>query len=137
MSISQRKHVRLTLDIPVDRVTDAGERIGIMLYQISIGGCFIEWDETILKNDELRLEMQLPNGNWIPLRGRAIYLVKDDGIGVLFEDITKFEQELIAEVMSKSLASEGIPMRFDPFSPPKRYAEQEPAQTEPGPADQK
>jgi hypothetical protein len=121
MSINQRKHIRLTLDIPVYRFTEAGDKIGIMIYQISIGGCFIEWDESIGKNDEFRMEIQLPNKNWLPLQCRAIYLVRGDGIGVQFEDITQFEQELLAQIMSISLAKEGIPVAFDPFSKPKKF----------------
>lgn len=121
MSINNRKYVRLTLDIPAFRITESGEKVATMLYQISIGGCFIEWDENIEKEKEFRLEIMLPNKNWLPLQCQALYFVKDDGIGIKFQNITQFEQELIAQIMSESLTEHGIPVKIDPFSPPTFY----------------
>ncbi len=121
MSINQRRHIRLTIDIPVFRYTKTGEKIKLMIYQISIGGCFIEWEESIEKNDEFRIEIQLPNKNWLPLYCRALYRKEGDGIGVEFVDITKFEQELIVQIMLKNLADDGIPLNIDPFSQPKTF----------------
>jgi len=81
----------------------------------------MEWDETIAERDEFRLEIQLPNKNWLPLYGKALYVIEGDSIGIQFQNITQFEQELIAKVMSENLAEEGIPMKVDPFSHPKAF----------------
>ncbi len=121
MSINKRRHIRLTLNIPAFRIAETGEKVGIMVYQISIGGCFIEWDENFEKDQEFRLEIRLPNQNWLPLQCQALYFAKSDGIGIKFLNITQFEQELIAQIMSESLAEEGIPLKVDPFSAPKLY----------------
>lgn len=130
MSISQRKHIRLTLDIPAFRYSRTGEKIALLIYQISIGGCFAEWDETIGPNEEFRLEIRLPNKNWLPLHCKALYFVKGDGIGIQFQGITKFEQELIAQVMSKNLAAEGISIKIDPFARPKTFIGTQPINTD-------
>ncbi|NNE66351.1 MAG: PilZ domain-containing protein [Pyrinomonadaceae bacterium] len=121
MSISERKHIRLTLDIPAVRHTKEGERLAFVLYQISIGGCLIEWDEGIEEQEEFRMEIQLPDGNWLPLSCKALYRFQDDGIGVQFLDITPFEQELIVKIMSSNLEQEGIPLEVDPFDKPKTF----------------
>ncbi len=121
MPINQRRHIRLTLDIPAFRFSKAGEKISTLMYQISIGGCLIEWDEGFKKDEIFRLEIQLPNKNWLPLQCKVLYLVKEDGIGAQFQDISQFEQELIVQVMSETLAEEGIPMKVDPFSQPKFF----------------
>ena len=121
MSISQRKHIRLTLDIPAVRHTGEGEAISTVLYQISIGGCLIEWDESIEEQEEFRMEVQLPDKNWLPLTCKALYRFPDDGIGIQFQDISEFEQELIVSIMSNNLEQEGIPMEVDPFSQPKTF----------------
>lgn len=119
MSAEQRKHVRLTLDIPAFRYTEIGEKVEMMVYQISIGGCLIEWDENIKIDDEFRLEIQLPNKNWLPLHCDVLYLIKGDGIGLQFQEITMFEQELIADIMSKTLEESGVSSTIDPFAQPK------------------
>jgi len=132
MSISQRKHKRLTLDIPAVRHTDDGERLTTLLYQISIGGCLIEWDESIEEQQEFRMEVQLPDDNWLPLRCKALYGFPNDGIGIQFQDITQFEQELIVKIMSKGLEEEGIPMDMDPYAQTKTFAGGETEQNEVG-----
>jgi c-di-GMP-binding flagellar brake protein YcgR len=121
MSISQRKHLRLTLDIPAVRHSQDGEKISTVLYQISIGGCLIEWDESIGEKEEFRMEVQLPDKNWLPLECKALYQFPDDGVGIQFQDISEFEQELIASIMSNSLEKEGIPLEQSPFDQPKTF----------------
>ena len=121
MSISQRKHIRLTLDIPAVRFTENGERINTLLYQISVGGCLIEWDESVEEEQEFRMEIQLPDHNWLPLSCKALYRFQDDGIGIQFVEITEFEQQLVASVMSNNLEQEGIPCEVDLLSKPKQY----------------
>ena len=126
MSISQRQHVRFSLDIPVWVVNKLGERQRSELQQISIGGCFIGWDENIYVGDEFRMEIELANGNFVPLTCKALYRFDHTGIGVKFADITRFEQELIAGVIAAHLEAEGVPLQVDPFHIPPEFAGQEP-----------
>lgn len=118
MSINQRKHIRFSLDIPAILVTKHGERQETLLQQISIGGCFTEWEENIYAGDEFRLEIELPNKNRLPLACKAIYRFEDTGIGVSFLDITLFEQELISKIIANKLQMEGLPTVIDPFKEP-------------------
>lgn len=132
MSISQRKHIRLTLDIPAVRFADDGEKIATVLYQISIGGCLIEWDESITEQEEFRMEVQLPDKNWLPLNCKALYRFPDDGIGIQFQDITEFEQELVVKIMSNNLEMDGIPLGVNPFAQPKTFISTETTTSELG-----
>lgn len=124
MTDHQRQHIRFSLDIPAVRYTKFGEKIETLLHQISIGGCLAEWDENVYTGDEFRLEIQLPNKNWLPLKCKALYRFENNGIGIQFMDVTRFEQELIARVISHSLEREGLPMRVDPFAQPQQFADQ-------------
>lgn len=92
-----------------------------MIQQISIGGCLIEWDENIFTGDEFRLLVQLPNKNWLPLACKAVYKFENNGVGSKFIDITRFEQDLVARVISHSLATEGLPLQVDPFQQPVKF----------------
>lgn len=124
MSISQRQHIRFSLDIPAIRYTKFGEKIETLLQQISIGGCLAEWDDGVYTGEEFRLEIQLPNRNWLPLTCKALYRFENNGIGARFIEITQFEQELIAKIISNSLAIEGLPLQVNPFSQPPKFADQ-------------
>ena len=136
MSLNQRQHVRFSLDIPAVRYTKFGEKQEILLQQISIGGCLLEWDENIFTGEVFRLEIQLPNKNWLPLTCKALYKFENNGIGAKFVDVSKFEQELIAKIISHSLTQEGLPGQVDPFAPPPKFAD-EPRKTEPSITDRR
>lgn len=96
-----------------------------MLQQISIGGCFTDWEENIYTGDEFRLEIELPNKNRLPLSCKALYRFENTGIGVKFLDITQFEQELISKIISNRLDQEGLPLQIDPFRQPSTYIDEE------------
>lgn len=121
MSINQRQHIRFSLDIPAILTTADGRRTQTLLQQISIGGCFTEWEEHIFAGDEFRLEIELPNRNRLPLRCKALYRFEDTGIGARFIDISAFEQKLISEIINHRIEQEGIPLVVDPFKAPKKY----------------
>jgi len=118
MSIEKRRFIRFSLDVPAVRFTKYGEALEIMLNQISVGGCFAEWDDNILVGDEFRLLIQLPNRNWLPLNCKVLYRFADNGIGLKFLDITQFEQELISKIISRNLETQGLPLQVDPFGTP-------------------
>jgi hypothetical protein len=119
MGIEHRRHIRFSLDIPAIRYTKYGEAIETVISQISIGGCLAEWDENVYVGDEFRLLLQLPNRNYLPLTCKALYKFADNGIGTKFVDITQFEQELLAAIISQTLEKEGLPLQIDPFALPR------------------
>ena len=119
MGIEQRRHIRFSIDIPATRFTKYGEAVETTISQISIGGCLAEWDENVYIGDEFRLLVQLPNKNYLPLMCKALYKFPDNGIGTKFIDITLFEQELLARIISHSLEMQGLPIPVDPFAQPR------------------
>lgn len=127
MSINQRQHIRFSLDIPAIIYSRFGEKQVTKLQQISIGGCFTGWEENILIGDEFRIEIELANGNYLPLLCRALYRFDHTGIGVKFIDICEFEQELISEIISNRLELEGVPLQIDPFTLPPTFVGDDPS----------
>jgi hypothetical protein len=122
MSIAQRKHTRFSLDIPALLITKFGERQETVLQQISVGGCFTDWEENIYIGDEFRLEVELPNKNRLPLKCKAVYLFEGTGVGARFIDITQFEQDLVSKIISHRLELEGLPVEINAFNPPSQIA---------------
>jgi hypothetical protein len=132
MSIEQRQHIRFSLDIPAVRYNKFGEKFDIMLQQISVGGCLTEWDENLFTGEEFRMEIELPNGNRLPLICKVIYRFEDNGVGVKFVDLTKFEQELVSKIISHRLDKEGLPVQVSAFTKPRQFeSPQEPRITGP------
>jgi hypothetical protein len=117
----QRRYIRFSLDILAFRRTERGEKIPVTVHQISLGGCLINWLDDIYTGDEFRLEIPLPKGNFLPLRCKALYKFPGKGIGAKFLDITKFEQELVAKIITDILEKEDLPASVDPFAAPPPY----------------
>ncbi len=127
MSINQRQHIRFSLDIPAFIFTKFGEKQETLLQQISIGGCFTGWEENIYIGDEFRMEIELPNKNYLPLACKALYRFDHTGIGVRFTDICQFEQELISKIIASKLDQEGVPLQVDPFTLPPSFIGDDPS----------
>lgn len=125
MSIEQRRHTRFSLEIPAVIVGKFGERQVTVLHQISIGGCFTGWEENIFAGEEFRMEIQLPNRNWLPLACKAVYRFENTGVGVKFIDITEFQQSLVSKIITEKLKAEGLPLHIDPFSQPPPVIQEE------------
>ena len=127
MSINQRQHIRFSLDIPAIICSKFGEKQETRLEQISIGGCFTGWEENIYVGDEFRMEIELPNKNYLPLQCRALYRFNHTGIGVKFIDICEFEQGLISKIIAHKLEIEGVPLVVDPFTLPPTFVGEDPS----------
>ena len=127
MSINQRQHIRFSLDIPAFIYTKFGEKQETRLQQISIGGCFTGWEENIYIGDEFRMEIELPNKNFLPLACKALYRFDHTGIGIRFTDVSQFEQELISKIIANKLDLEGVPLQIDPFTLPPTFVGDDPS----------
>ncbi|HTK37284.1 MAG TPA: PilZ domain-containing protein, partial [Pyrinomonadaceae bacterium] len=95
----------------------------VILSQISVGGCLSEWDPSLYTGEEFRLEIELPNGNRLPIRCKAIYRFENMGVGVKFLDMTKFEQSLLSQIITSQLEDEGLPSGVDVFAWPAQFSE--------------
>ena len=123
MSIENRRYVRFLLDIPAIKHRTDSQSSSTVIKQVSIGGCLTEWDDSVFPGDEFRLEVQLPNKNYLPLMCKVIYKFENLGVGVKFFDIEQFEQELLSDIITQQLEYEGLPLLVDPFTLPPRYVQ--------------
>ena len=111
MSIAQRQHIRFSLDIPATLITKYGDRQETQLQQISIGGCFTDWEENIYAGDEFRLEIELPNKNRLPLACKALYRFETSGIGVDAQIYPGSSKSVVSSIIANKLETEGLPWK--------------------------
>ncbi|NNE97821.1 MAG: hypothetical protein HKN25_02240 [Pyrinomonadaceae bacterium] len=89
-----------TLNIPAFRVNEEGERCETIVQQINIDEFLIELEENIQPDEEFRIEIQMPNKNWLPLTCRTVERPEKDSNSYEMIDLTEFEIDLIGEIMS-------------------------------------
>jgi hypothetical protein len=74
---------------------------------VSMGGCFVNTYGHVEHGEEINLKIQLPSGEWLPLRGRVASYQPGVGFGMAFSTLNDEEravlQELIATAKEREL----------------------------------
>jgi PilZ domain len=66
---------------------------------VSLGGCFVNTFGRVEPNEEVDLQIQLPSGEWLPLRGKVASYQPGVGFGISFTSLSKSETETLKELM--------------------------------------
>lgn len=67
---------------------------------VSIGGCFVNTFGRVELNEAVNLEIQLPSGDWLPLRGRVASYQPGVGFGLSFTSLSEREVAVLKALMS-------------------------------------
>src|SRR6476661_7018388 len=74
---------------------------------VSLGGCFVNTYGHVEPDEEINLQIQLPSGEWLPLRGRVASCQPGVGFGMAFLALSGKKrtvlQELIATAKEREL----------------------------------
>ena len=65
------------------------------LEDISLGGCFVNSSGRVELNEVISLEVRLPTGEWLPLRGEVTSCQPGIGFGLLFSFLTEDEEDAL------------------------------------------
>src|ERR1051325_929009 len=64
---------------------------------VSLGGCFVNTYGKVEIGEHVDLEMQLPSGEWLPLRGRVASYQPGVGFGLSFTSLSEDETATLKE----------------------------------------
>jgi hypothetical protein len=120
---TNRRYERFNIIIPARRYFSLRQYVDVNVTQISIAGGMIEWHESFKIGEHFRLELQLVRGNWLPIQTKVLYRFKNSAVGIKFLNLTKFEEELIADAILEKLENEGLPLR-NPFAVPSHLSQE-------------
>jgi PilZ domain len=67
---------------------------------LSLGGCFVDTLGRVEPNEAVDLEVQLPSGGWLSLRGKVASYQPGVGFGMSFTSLSKDEVAALEELMS-------------------------------------
>jgi hypothetical protein len=74
---------------------------------VSLGGCFVNTYGHVEPAEEINLQIQLPSGEWLPLRGRVASCQPGVGFGIAFTSLRAADraalQALIATATEREL----------------------------------
>lgn len=67
---------------------------------VSLGGCFVNTFGRVELDEDVNLEIQLPSGEWLPLRGRVASYQPRVGFGLAFTSLSEDEVAVLKKLMS-------------------------------------
>jgi hypothetical protein len=66
---------------------------------VSLGGCFVNTFGRVELHEIVNLQIQLPSGEWLPLRGEVASYHPGVGFGLAFTSLSEEEIEVLKELM--------------------------------------
>jgi PilZ domain len=88
----ERKNV--TLDVRWERGTHTAR-----ISDLSLGGCYVDTLGQVEVGEMLSLEIKLPSGEWLPLRGTVAFHHPGLGFSVCFTFLTDEEQHQLKQLI--------------------------------------
>ena len=73
---------------------------------VSLGGCFVNTYAKIELGEHVNLEIQLPSGEWLPLRGQVASYQPGVGFGMSFTSLSKEETAALKELIRTAVERE-------------------------------
>ena|SRR5687767_14252807 len=67
---------------------------------LGMGGCFVNTTGRVDVGEDVGVEIKLPSGKWLKLRGEVCAYQTGIGFGVLFTFLTDDEQQELREIIS-------------------------------------
>lgn len=98
MTEERREEQRKDISLEVRWEGGAG-RHPARVTDLSLGGCYLDTLGGVTVGEIVSLEIKLPSGEWLPLRGSVAFHHPGLGFSVCFTFLTEEEQEQLAELI--------------------------------------
>jgi len=66
---------------------------------VSLGGCFVNTYGKVELGESVDLEIQLPSGEWLPLRGKVASYQPGVGFGISFTSLSEEDMATLKELL--------------------------------------
>jgi hypothetical protein len=70
---------------------------------VSLGGCFVNTFGRVELNEEVNLQILLPSGEWLPLRGSVASYQPGVGFGMFFTSLSEDETAALEVLISSTI----------------------------------
>ena len=99
MTEDRRSDERVSLNLPA-RWDGLSGRNEARIEDLSLGGCFVNTKGRVDIGEVVGIEIKLPSGEWLPLRGEVATYMVGTGFGVLFTFLTDDEEQTLRELIT-------------------------------------
>jgi hypothetical protein len=99
MTENRRSDERVSINLPA-RWDGLSGRHEARIEDLSLGGCFVNTKGRVDVGEIVGIEMKLPSGEWLQLRGEVATYMVGTGFGVLFTFLTDDEEQALRELIT-------------------------------------
>ena len=99
MTQNRRSDERISINLPVRWNGLSGDNEG-RIEDLSLGGCFVNTAGRVDVGEIVVVEIKLPSGEWLQLRGEVASYQIGIGFGILFSFLTDDEEQSLRELIS-------------------------------------
>lgn len=96
---NRRIDERVSTNLPARWTGLSGTHEG-RIEDLGLGGCFVNTAGRVDVGELVSVEIKLPSGEWLQLRGDATSYQHGIGFGVLFSFLTDDEQQALREIIT-------------------------------------
>ena len=97
MESERRKDERISVSLEAKFF--GGAQGGARISDISLGGCYVETIAYFNAGDVIDVEIKMPNGTWLSLKGKISYTHPSMGFGMRFHDLSQYELDVLSGLM--------------------------------------
>ena len=105
--MSERRHTERKRVLLEAKWESMSRRHEARVDDVSLGGCFVNTYGSVELNEQVSLQILLPEGVWLTIRGTVVTYQPGVGFGISFTGLTNEEEtalkELIASAVERSL----------------------------------
>jgi len=94
----RRAHERVAVNLPA-RWDGLSGGLGARIEDLSLGGCFVNARGVVNVGELITLEIQLPSGKWLKLRGEVSHFQPAIGFGLVFSFLTGEEESELTQLL--------------------------------------
>jgi Tfp pilus assembly protein PilZ len=99
MTEDRRSDERISVNLPAKWDGLAGN-YEARIEDLSLGGCFVNTPGRVAVGEVVSLDIKLPSGEWLQLRGEVAALRPGIGFGLLFTFLTYDEEQALRELVT-------------------------------------
>lgn len=99
MPDNRRSDERVSINLPA-RWNGLSGTSEARIEDLSLGGCFVNTGGRVDIGEIVGVEIKLPSGEWLQLRGEVVSCQAGIGFGVLFSFLTDEEEQALRELVT-------------------------------------
>ena len=99
MTDNRRSDERVSTNLPARWDGQSGTHEA-RIEDLSLGGCFVNTHGRVDVGEIVSLEMKLPSGEWLQMRGEVASYQAGIGFGLLFPFVTDDEEQALRELIT-------------------------------------